>query len=830
MTTEHPFAVNGDISDIKTNLALMRLRTERLQSYNQPEDVEKVRLALDDLYDNMETLLNEVDELYLGPDEDVKAMKDTYAEIQEAQYGLLEFAIKPSSTLKVIAQYEEENLYHLYDRLEQNAEKILTYVHGTQQSIFTSAEKMSRTSFMWSVVIITAMVLGLLFFQSTIRKMSSRLYNKSKQFQLLSDTIDETFLIFGKGDKCDFVSGNSEKVLGITSDILLDNRESVYKHMNDDTVKQLRKEIKYGEKTAWETIIEYNHPKSWLQARCYRIKEENDTRVIITLTERTDERKSQQALETALVSAQNANDAKRNFLSRMSHEICTPMNAIIGMTTISAAYINDKNRVEDCLRKISYSSKHLLTLINDVLDMSRIESNRIKLNEEPFEIFQFLNNFVSVIYSQAQSKGIEFSEKTTGFTEHTTYIGDSFRLNQILLNLASNAIKFTPKGGKVTLEVSCIPSRDKKNWLRFVVTDTGIGMDEDALNCIYTPFEQADESIARRYGGTGLGMSIVQNLIMLMGGHIDVKSKVGEGTAFTVELPFELSDTDLQVIQPEDMKSLEVLVVDDDKDICEHTALLLNKMKIHAEWVLSGKEAVERVISAHNDGCEFDVCFIDWKMPDMDGVETTRRIREKVGRETPIIISAYDWSEIEEEAREAGADAFISKPLFESSIFNVLVNVTNGVFGKPETVSVDNHNLLDGKRILLAEDNELNREIAVTMLEMHGAEVETAENGQEALNLFINSKQDYFEIILMDVQMPVLDGYEATKYIRESRHINAKGIPIIALTANAFTEDVSNAISSGMNAHVSKPIDINNLCSLIARFTQSDDEKTNEDN
>lgn len=253
----------------------MRLRTERLQSYNQPEDVEKVRLALDDLYDNMETLLNEVDELYLGPDEDVKAMKDTYAEIQEAQYGLLEFAIKPSSTLKVIAQYEEENLYHLYDRLEQNAEKILTYVHGTQQSIFTSAEKMSRTSFMWSVVIITAMVLGLLFFQSTIRKMSSRLYNKSKQFELLSDTIDETFLIFGKGDKCDFVSGNSEKVLGITSDILLDNRESVYKHMNDDTAKQLCKEIKYGEKTAWETIIEYNHPKSfeprWLQARCYRM-------------------------------------------------------------------------------------------------------------------------------------------------------------------------------------------------------------------------------------------------------------------------------------------------------------------------------------------------------------------------------------------------------------------------------------------------------------------------------------------------------------------------------------------------------------------------------
>ncbi len=833
LTTEHPFAVNGDISDIKTNLALMRLRTERLQSYNQPEDVEKVRLALDDLYEDMEKLLNEVDDLYLGPDEDIKAMEDTYSEIQKAQNDLLEFAIKPSSTLNVIAQYEEDNLYHLYERFEQNAEKILTYVRGTQQAIFVSAEKMSRTSFRWSVIIITAMVLGLLFFQSAIRKMSSRLYNKNKQFELLSDTVDETFLIFGEGNKCDFVSGNSEKVLGINSDTIMQNKEIIFQYMNDDTAGQLRKEISDGEKTAWEDTLEYNHPKSfeprWMQTRCYRIKEANDTRIIITLTDRTDERKAQQALQAALVSAQNANDAKRNFLSRMSHEIRTPMNAIIGMTTIAAAYINDKNRVEDCLRKISYSSKHLLTLINDVLDMSRIESNRIKLNEEPFEIFQFLNTFVSVIYSQAQSKGIEFSEKTTGFTEHTTYIGDSFRLNQILLNLASNAIKFTPEGGKVRLEVSCIPSRDKKKWLRFIVSDTGIGMDEDALNRLYTPFEQADESIARRYGGTGLGMSIVQNLIMIMGGHIDVKSKIGEGTTFTVELPFELSDTDLQAIQPEDMKSLEVLVVDDDKDICEHTAILLNKMKIHAEWVLSGKEAVERVISAHNDGCEFDVCFIDWKMPDMDGIETTRRIREKVGRETPIIIiSAYDWSEIEEEAREAGADAFISKPLFESSIYNVLVNVTNGVFGKPVAVSVDNHNLLNGKRILLAEDNELNREIAVTMLEMHGAEVETAENGQEALNLFINSDKDHFDIILMDVQMPIMDGYEATKYIRESSHKNAKGIPIVALTANAFTEDVSNAISSGMNAHVSKPIDINNLCLLIARFTQGDGEKNNK--
>lgn len=826
LITEHPFTVTSDISDIKTNLALMRIHTERLQSYNEPEDVEKVKRALDDLYDNIDYLIGEVEKLYLGPQEDTKKLKETYAEIQQVQENLLEFAKKSSSTLNLIAKYEEDNIYYLYEQFEQNAEKILSYAHNTKRSIFVSAEQLSKTSFIWSIIIITAMVMGLLFFQFIVRKISRRLYNKNRQFEILSDTIDETFLIFGKQNKCDFVSGSAERVLGLKAEFLMENREAIYQYMNKDTAKQLYEEIRNGEKISWETLIEYRQPQSlephWLQARYYRIKEGEDTKIIVTLTDRTEDRKAQQALQDALVSAQNANDAKRDFLSRMSHEIRTPMNAIIGMTTIAAAYIDDKDRVEDCLRKVSYSSKHLLTLINDVLDMSRIESNRMKLNEEPFEIFQFLNTFVSIIYPQMQSKGIEFSEKTTGFTDHTTYVGDSFRLNQILLNLASNAIKFTPKEGKIQLEVACLFSRDKKSWLRFTISDTGIGMNEDALSRLYTPFEQADESIARKYGGTGLGMSIVQNLTMLMGGYIDVKSKVGEGTTFIIELPFEVSNTDLHTTQLGEIEALEVLVVDDDKDICEHTAILLEKMNIHAEWVLSGVKAIERVVSAQAKGNSFDVCFIDWKMPDMDGIETTRRIREKIGGETPIIIiSAYDWAEIEEEARVAGANAFISKPLFQSSIYNVLVKVTNGVFGKPEVLPDNNNNVLMGKRILLAEDNELNREIAVTLLEMQGATVETAENGQEVVNYFINSEQGYFDVILMDVQMPVMDGCEATKQIRMCSHKDAKNIPIIALTANAFTEDISTVLSAGMNAHVSKPIDMTQLCSLLFRFLQN---------
>lgn len=826
LITEHPFTVNGDISNIKTNLALMRIRTERLQSYNQPDDVERVREALDDIFETMDLLINEVEELYLGPQEDVARLKATYRQIQIEQDAFLDFAKKPTSTLSVIAEYEKENLYDLYETFEQDAEKILTYVRHTQQNIFISAEELSKTSFVWSIIIIMAMVFGLLFFQFTIRKMSKRLYEKNQQFEMLADTIDETFLIFGNGKQCDFVSGSAQRVLGIKTEELQANREIIYQYLEEAAAKELHQEITAGNKTSWEMMIEYKHPNSleahWLQARYYRIQKDGDAKIIVTLTDRTEERKAQKVLQEALANAQNANDAKRDFLSRMSHEIRTPMNAIIGMTTIAAAYIDDKSRVEDCLKKIGYSSKHLLTLINDVLDMSRIESNRMKLTEEPFEIFQFLNTFVSVIYPQMQSKGIKFLEKTIGFSDHTTYIGDSFRLNQILLNLASNAIKFTPEGGQIRLEVACISTQDKKSWLRFTVSDTGIGMNEDALNRLYTPFEQADGSIARKYGGTGLGMSIVQNLTMLMGGYIHVKSKPNEGTTFIVELPFEINNIDLQPIQAGEIEALEVLVVDDDKDICEHTSILLKKMNIHAEWALSGIKAVERVMAAQKEGNAFDVCFIDWKMPDMDGIETTRRIREKVGRETPIIIiSAYDWSEIEEEARAAGADAFISKPLFQSSIYNVLASVTKGVFGKPEAGNSNSSDVLQGKRVLLAEDNELNKEIAVTLLEMQGASVETAENGLEAVELFVHTEPGYYDAILMDVQMPVMDGCEAARQIRVCGHSDAKNIPIIALTANAFTEDVATALAAGMDAHVSKPIDIAQLSSLIFRFSQN---------
>lgn len=821
LITEHPFAVSGYIGDVKTGLAMMRIRTERLQSYNQPEDVEQIRSALENLYIDMETLIDNVDNLYLGPDEDVAALRKSYGRIKEEHERLLQFAMLPSSTTDIIADYEQRRLYSLYDTFEQDAHRILTFVRNTQQNIFTAADHLSKSAMTWSFVIIAAMASGLLLSQTAIRKMSRRLYDKNNQFAMLSSTVDETFLIFEKDRKqCDFVSGSADRVLGLSANLLEKNRELIYKYMDEETAARIRTELYLGNKTSSETDVEYHHPQSieprWIRLRFYRIDENNQTKYIITMTDRTKERRSEQALRDALVGAQNANNAKRDFLSRMSHEIRTPMNAIIGMTTIAAASMDDRRRMEDCLEKIGYSSKHLLMLINDVLDMSRIENNSMKLSKEPFDLYQFLNTFISVVYPQARAKGLQFSEKTTGFSEHTTYLGDSLRLNQILLNLTSNAIKFTPCGGTVNLEVAHMPSRDKKSWLRFVVSDTGIGMDEDALKRLYMPFEQADAAIARKYGGTGLGMSITQNLVALMGGYIDVKSTPEKGTTVVVDLPFEKSNIDLQPIQAESLESLTVLVADDEQDICEHTALLLEKMKIRADWVLSGAEAVERVTAAQESGRGFDVCFIDWKMPQMDGVETTRRIREKVGRDTPIIIiSAYDWSEIEEEARDAGANAFIAKPLFQSSIYNALVSITNGAFGMSEISKNISGDSLQGKRLLLAEDNALNMEIAVSLLEMNGAAVECAENGQEAVDCFLQSKPGYFDAILMDVQMPVMNGYEATEQIRSCGRDDAKKIPIIATTANAFTEDVATVLAAGMNAHVSKPLDIGQLCSVL---------------
>lgn len=525
-------------------------------------------------------------------------------------------------------------------------------------------------------------------------------------------------------------------------------------------------------------------------------------------------------LQDALLLAQKANNAKKDFLSRMSHEIRTPMNAIIGMTTIAGTHLEDKNRLEDCLSKIAFSSRHLLSLINDVLDMSKIEAGQLTINHEPFRLQQLTEAVLTVVYPQAKGQGKIFECDVWGVTQEI-FVGDFLRVNQILLNLLSNAIKFTPQGGKIQLKIRQFERRTGGVSLQFVVSDTGIGMDEDFLERIFLPFEQADNQILRKYGGTGLGMAITHNLVELLGGSITVESKPQKGTTFTVELPFELPEENVEQRKWQ-LDMLKVLVVDDEEDVCTHASLLLKRMGIAAQCTNSGHEAVKIVLEAHDVGKDYDVCIVDWQMPDMDGIDVTRKIREKLGPDTLIIIlSAYDWSEIEEEARRAGVNAFIAKPLFESMLYNVLVSAFGFNPSHEEKQKVQKK-IFAGKRFLLAEDNILNQEVAVELLKMTGAEVDCALDGQEAVRRFEASPAGYYNVIFMDVQMPVMDGYAATGEIRGSGHPDAATVPIVAMTANTFVEDVDAAYAAGMNGHIAKPIDIKKLYQTITELLEDE--------
>ena len=528
-------------------------------------------------------------------------------------------------------------------------------------------------------------------------------------------------------------------------------------------------------------------------------------------------KRQQKILQDALLVAQKANDAKRDFLSRMSHEIRTPMNAIIGMSAIAFNYLDDKKRTADCLSKITFSSKHLLMLLNDVLDMSKIENGKLNIRQELFDLKNLVTSLADINYGLATAKGLAFEIVISGFKDELL-LGDSMRVNQILLNLLSNAIKFTPKGGSVRLEIRMLRSASDKIWLRFIVKDSGIGMKKEFLEHLYEPFEQADNGIARKYGGTGLGMAITKNLVAIMDGTIEVESQEGAGTTFMVDLPFGVSKVDKKTAA--DMEEMRVLVVDDDNDTCEHAAVLLKGMGVNVDWALNGFEAIEKVRSAcEDDGRCYDVCFIDWCMPELDGIETARRMRRYVGPDVLIIIiSAYDWSGIEEQAKAAGVNAFIAKPFFASNLYNTLLTVSR----KPELgfSAVGNKETYDfgGKKVLLVEDNELNMEIASELLKFVNLQVEHAENGKVAVDIFRNSKEKEYALIFMDIQMPLMNGYDAARCIRSSEHPAAGTIPIIAMTANAFNDDVQAAFDAGMNGHLAKPIDVEVLYKTIARY------------
>ena len=525
-----------------------------------------------------------------------------------------------------------------------------------------------------------------------------------------------------------------------------------------------------------------------------------------------------QTLNDALATAEQANRAKTAFLSSMSHEIRTPMNAIIGLDNIALNNPDLSPKTRESLEKISASAHHLLSIINDILDMSRIESGRMMIRQEEFYFTQTLEQVNTMISGQCRDKGLNYECRIIG-NVNDYYIGDDMKLRQVLINILGNAVKFTPAGGKVRFIVQNVARFEGNSTLRFIISDTGIGMSKEYLPKIFDAFSQEDSSSTNKYGSTGLGMSITKSLVKLMNGNIEVESEKGRGTTFTVTVTLadssrKAEEKETEHLQPQDMR---VLVIDDDPVACEHAKVVMGQVGINCETALSGREGVEMVRVRRARREPYNLILVDWKMPEMDGVETTRQIRSIIGEDaTIIILTSYNWYDIADEAARAGVDTFVPKPLFAATVLDEFRNALQ----KKRAVMQNQKADLRGRRVLLAEDVAVNAEIMVMVLQMREIEADVAENGKIAVDKFAGHEPGYYDAILMDMRMPEMDGLEATHVIRGMDREDAKTIPIIALTANAFDEDVQRSLQAGLNAHLSKPVEADALFSTLESLIQ----------
>ena len=829
----NPVSVSSSIYKMRRDLFAIQFRMGKLAFYNTPADIIDARKEVYGLRPKISHQFTYIDQHYLGPKAHTAHLGELLQAIYATQDEILDTAAENTHAElgRLIYQeqaprYEELEKVLTNDMLAHAAVTVDRLAHEGSQSLYPSVAL--------SVFVSILMVIFAVVFQRA-RQELEKAYRESV-FKIISENVGNVFMLYNLQQKrMEYVSPNTMNILGISGEELRKEHTRLLDALPPDKAERLAP-IFSNEiiQSAFNFDCPFTNPQTeaatTMSVHVYPVRKDDlVTRYILVFSDLTESLKTQQALRDALLNAQKANKAKSHFLSRMSHEIRTPMNAIIGMTTIAATALDNQSRLEDCLTKISGASRHLLMLINDILDMSKIESGKLSLCSEPFLLPELVNSVTTIIYPQTRSKGIGF-EVSLAEVRHERLIGDPLRLSQILLNILGNAVKFTQCGGNIRLELREKIVRNRVR-LHFTISDTGRGMSPEFLERLFIPFEQ--ERSGASVEGTGLGMAITQNMVSLLQGTISVKSKPGEGSTFSVELDFATDATDVPKTVPK-LESLSVLVVDDDKDTCEHTAIILDRMGVRAEWVLSGKEAVERAIAAHEADNGYDVAFIDWKMPDMDGIEATRRIRRSVGADTLIIIiSAYDWTEIEDEARAAGADAFIAKPMFQSTIYNTLLSCSRRALAPSEKGRMDESARretppdLSGKRLLLAEDNELNREIATEFLKTTGAAIDTAANGEEAVQLFARSLPHTYAAVFMDVQMPVMDGHQATRAIRALPRPDASVVPIIAMTANAFAEDVAAALDAGMNRHLCKPIDVKllfrTLRDLIADSAPSDE-------
>ena len=748
-----------------------------------------------------------------------------HSDMSEKEVNELSEKFKAGHTGAMLVNLDGRNYYLVYEKSDIQDWVFLGLVQADIVNASMNSLQSSTMLLVGAVVFCIAAFLISLIIQKSrtnLRRKDTEIRYRDELFQKLSMNVDDVFLMLdAKTYQADYVSPNAEKLLGITveqirKDICILGK--LHPKEQEDPEKNYLEEIQVHEQREWD--FEYVHLKTgerrWFHNIAMGSEVSGKKKYILVMSDRTADRKMNQALSEAVRAAETANRAKSTFLSNMSHDIRTPMNAIIGFTTLAVSNIDDKNRVRDYLGKILSSSKHLLSLINDILDMSRIESGKIHLEETEVSLSEVLHDLKTIISGQIHAKQLELYMDAMDVINEDVYC-DKTRLNQVLLNLLSNAVKFTPAGGTVSVRLKQCPGTVKGSALYEIrVKDNGIGMSQEFVQKIFSPFERERTSTVSRTQGTGLGMAITKNIVDMMGGTIEVQTEQGKGTEFIVRLPFRTQPEHHRIEKIAELEGLKALVVDDDFNTCDSVTKMLVKVGMRSEWTLSGKEAVLRARQSMELGDAFHAYIIDWRLPDMNGIEVTRQIRS-LGDDTPIIIlTAYDWSDIEVEARAAGVTAFCAKPLFMSDIRDTLMAAIGQNQAEQEKPVLPAAGFdFRGKCILLVEDNELNREIAVEILNEYGFLVDTAENGAEAVEKVKNSTPGDYDLLLMDVQMPVMNGYEATKQIRALTDPALAGITILAMTANAFDEDRKKSLECGMNGFLSKPIVIEELLNTL---------------
>ena len=750
-----------------------------------------------------------------------------HSDMSEKEVNELLDKFKAGRTDAMLLNLDGRSYYLVYEKSDIQDWMFLGLVQA--DIVNDSMNSLQRST----ILLVSAVVLCIAAFSISLVIQKSRINLKKKDteilyrdelFQKLSMNVDDVFLMLdAKTYHADYVSPNVENLLGITVEQIRKDINILGKlHIAEqgDPEKNYLEEIQVNGQREWD--FEYVHLKTGEKRRFHNIAMGSEVngkkKYILVMSDRTADWKMNQALSEAVRAAETANRAKSTFLSNMSHDIRTPMNAIIGFTTLAVSNIDDKKRVRDYLGKILSSSNHLLSLINDILDMSRIESGKIHLEETEVSLSDVLHDLKTIISGQIYAKQLDLYMDAMDVTNEDVYC-DKTRLNQVLLNLLSNAVKFTPAGGTISVRLKQFPGTVKDSGLYEIrVKDNGIGMSTEFVKKIFSPFERERTSTVSRTQGTGLGMAITKNIVDMMGGTIEVQTEQGKGTEFIVRLPFRIQFKQHQTEKIAELEGLKALVVDDDFTTCDSVTKMLVRIGMRSEWTLSGKEAVLRARQSMELGDAFHAYIIDWRLPDMNGIEVTRQIRS-LGDDTPIIIlTAYEWSDIEVEARAAGVTAFCAKPMFMSDIRDTLMIAIGQMQAEAEdTRPLASGSDFRGRCILLVEDNELNSEITVEILNGYGCQVDTAVNGAEAVKKIKNSKPGDYELVLMDVQMPVMNGYEATRQIRALNDPALAGITILAMTANAFDEDKKKALECGMDGFLTKPIVIDELIGVLQK-------------